>query len=140
MRDEIRRAFERASRFSPGFHTFGLYRKGEATEELGDPPEGVTKTANYRTKTVYDWFGNGAGTLVWKDADDHARTLGGEVGDGIVTLYVADPDDPPDMMQDGDGQLYHVTDALGMDVLGVAIRLRVRRWKGDAPTIRDAAP
>jgi hypothetical protein len=133
-------AFARAARATDLFNPFTLYKKCEGVEELGYPPEGQTKTANFRTVTVYDWQLEGFGAIIWRDVDKNVRTLNGEVGDGFISLFTAYPEDPPDLLQDQSGQFYVVKDALGVDALGAAVKLRVRRWKSDLPTIRNAAP
>ena len=127
MNEAIRNAMRRAAKVSPQFVAMHLYVLVKDAD-FGRP---VART--------YDWQEMVRGTVRWPDFDERQRTYGGEVGDGVATL-VAPSGPVPDLIQTADGEWLAVSSADGQDAFGANLKVRVRRWKGDAPTIRNAAP
>ncbi|QFT80835.1 hypothetical protein FIU89_09465 [Roseovarius sp. THAF27] len=128
MTDHIRQAFIRAAEHSPSYHLFTLYTQAtDATH--GRPVAGRFVAVE----------GQVHGRVKFADTDQLNRTLGGEVGEGQVTL-LTEWAFTPAALRDETGQWYSVTGALGQDSLGVGTRLAVKRWAGDAPVVEDEVP
>lgn len=126
MNDAIKSAFCRAAKVSPQYQAMDLYR--QATSAETGRPMGRT----------YDFAESTRGAVRWPDFDQIARTYGGEVGDGIATLIA--PGAVPDLIETADGEWLAVSGAEGQDTFGANMKVRVRRWTGDPPTIRNGPP
>ena len=126
MSEAIRSALRRAAKVSPLFETFDLFVQVKGGER-GRP-----------VASTFDWVASGDVTIRWKDVEE--RTTIDDVGDGIASIVAQDPDLLPDLMRGPDGRFYSVGRSEGQDSLRASQRVRVRVWKGDGPTIRNAAP
>lgn len=127
MRDQIQQAFQRAARNAgPLWQPVTVYVQ-PVDDEFGRP-----------IPNTFDWTGNSYACVWWGDSDAYSKTAGGEVGEGRATL--AGLGGTPDLILTAQGEFLEVTDELGRDALGVGLTVKVRRWKRDAPTIRNAAP
>ncbi|MBE1282150.1 MAG: hypothetical protein GJ676_02445 [Rhodobacteraceae bacterium] len=126
MRDQILDAFKRASKLSDQWQPIYGYKEAGITDNGRLP--------------VYDFHDEQFGKFDWKDINERQTLLGGKPGDGSFTMYTSDPHDTPDLFQDFAGNWYTVLDATEVDSIGISVRLIIRRWQGDAPTIRNAAP
>lgn len=126
MTDQIKGLMQRAAKVSPQYQQFTCY-----TQALDD---------NGRPKgRAYDYSQDVRGTVRWPDLDERERFYGGAVGEGMVTLVgAATP--VPDLLQASDGTWLSVQSAEGEDSMGATLRLKVRRWSGDAPTIESPVP
>ncbi len=126
MSDQIKQMMQRAAMVSPQYQAFTCYVQ---VLDEHDRPKARS----------YDWSQLVNGTLRWPDYDDREGFYGGQVGDGIVTLVGA-RDPVPDLLQAADGTWLSVNTAEGRDAMETGLRVRVRRWSGDPPSIETPAP
>lgn len=127
MSDAIRDAHRRAAKQSPAYRKFEVFRF--ATDPVNGRP----------VVDHVELVDNAHGRIVFHDVDKLNRTLGGEVGDAVATLLMDWPA-TPDMLRDENGEWYVVKTGLGMDTLGVGLKLAIRRWRGDPPSVDDVTP
>lgn len=128
MSEAIKTAFRRASRVSPLYHSFQLYRLAK-----GGP-------YNRPIKDTFDWMETARGTLHWRDVDGIGEDQHTEFREGVLTV-LATFATAPHLVLTEDGNWLTVVAANGADALGVAYTLIVRRWNEDnALIIRNAAP
>lgn len=129
MSSHVNDAFRRAAaRGGPLYRSFYAFR--QVLDEYGRIDPGR-----------FDWMFAAPGAVRWRDDEDK-----GEQGEralsfnGVVTLFCDYEGQPPDLLQDAQGQWLLVISGLERDSLGAGLRLHVQRWTGDAPSIRAGAP
>jgi hypothetical protein len=127
--NEAAAAFARAaSRSNPLFQTFHAYR--------------TTLDDKGRAAMPLDWAFTAPGAVQWRSTNPLPAGIVGTftTGEGMATLYTDWAGPLPDYLQDREGNWYEVKEGLERDGLGASLRLKVKRWNGEAPTIRSPAP
>lgn len=127
--NHVQEAFARAAgRGGPLFRKFVAYRYTGATDDRGRP-----------LLDHVDWQFSAPGSLRWRDVDQPDRA-DPNLGHGLLTLFLAWPGPTPDYILTTDAEWLLCMSALDADALNASLKLQVKRWAGEPPTILYAGP